>query len=91
MHDFDAYFVDAEDLIHENQSEANKARKVLKAMSDDVFLNEMLRYPGINKVVGSNFPAYDIAKRIKGKGWTPSKGQRDALTNIYLFYLHGTY
>lgn len=91
MHDFEAYYLEPEDVIRSNQSKANGARLVLNRMSDEEFLNEVLCFPGVNTVVGNNFPAYDIAKRLKESNGKPSAKQREALSNVYLFNLYGTY
>ena len=91
MHDFEAYYLEPEDLIHPNQPQANKKRRALNKMTNEDFLDEMLRYPKINEVVGEGFPAFDIAQRLKENNWPPSKKQRIALSNVYLFNLYETY
>ena len=91
MHDFEAYYVDYEDLLHDNRFQAARKRKALNKMTDSQFLDVILCYPSLNNIVGRNFPAYDIAKRIKENNWTLSEKQRKAMTNVYLFYLYETY
>ena len=67
-------------------------RDYLDELGEDEFLDYVLKYGkrlSMNSVVGSNFPGYDIAERIKNNGCKPTEKQRTAIRNVYLYSQHG--
>lgn len=85
-------YYDEDDLFLQYQAEntfnMQQERERLNQMSDKRFIDEIVFYHNpkyLNSIVDDNkFRAYDIAKRIKLNGWTPTEKQRLALTNVYL-------
>jgi hypothetical protein len=64
----------------DRENRINETTRMLRQKSN----SELIEYlcgigPSLNTL--SSFKTYDVAKRIKDNGWTPTRKQRDALIN----------
>ena len=75
---FDGYF---EGLEHrERQWAVEEAVDMMRKMPDDKLLGFIIKQ-GKRLNTLATFKTYDIAKKLRDKGWTPSPKQRDSLIN----------
>lgn len=96
FNDFDGdWGYEPDDYFREVMLERKEFRKTekekLQKVSDDVLLikyeAEARHSEFLNEVVpGNNFPAFDVALKIKKNGWTMSPKQREALENVLAYY-----
>lgn len=88
-HEFDReiewYYQQEQAMVHE-QMEADRTH--LNNLPDDLFIQYILmngRQKNMDEIIPDDaFQAYTIARNIYINGWTPTKKQRIAITNVYL-------
>jgi hypothetical protein len=88
--DYDEYH-DYRDLAYgedESWEEVKDAKEFLQSKSDeelfDIILSKKQSDVNSNSI---NFPAWDIAYKLKMGGWKPSSKQRSALENVMAYYM----
>jgi hypothetical protein len=59
----------------------------LDRLSDSKLIDRIINEGAKLNAVTEFFPAYDVAVKLKENGWTPTKKQRQALINVYAWYL----
>jgi len=73
---------DYESTELEFEETVREQRELLLEKTDGELLSEATRIgPDLNDVT-DHFPAYDVARKLKKNGWTPTEKQRKAIVNV---------
>jgi len=66
---------------------AREQRELLFEKTDSEILDEAIKIgPELNDVT-DHFPAYNVARKLKKNGWTPTEKQRKAIVNVVAWLL----